>query len=71
MKLAYKTWNPEHYVNDKIILQELYEMSDRKLTFPDGYSIDMLLDKEKQGNGTYINQVVKKRPAKRKPPKRQ
>ena len=52
MKLAYKTWNPEHYVNDKIILQELHEMSDKKLIFPDGYNIDMLLDKEKQSNGT-------------------
>ncbi len=69
MKLAYKTWNPEHYVNDKIIMQELYEMSNKQLTFPDGYSIDMLLDKEKL-NGNYSNAPVKKRTAKRKMPKK-
>jgi hypothetical protein len=65
MKLAYKTWNPEHYVNDKIIMQELYEMSNKQLTFPDGYSIDMLLDKEKL-NGTYSNAPAKRRTTKRK-----
>lgn len=65
MKLAYKTWNPEHYVNDKIIMQELYEMSNKQLTFPDGYSIDMLLDKEKL-NGTYSNTPAKRRTTKRK-----
>ena len=69
MKLAYKTWNPDHYVNDKIIMQELYEMSGKKLKFPDGYSIDILLDKEKQ-NGTYTNGVTKRRPAKRRTTKK-
>ena len=69
MKLAYKTWNPEHYVNDKIIMQELYEMSNKQLTFPDGYSIDMLLDKEKL-NGNYNSPSVKKRTTKRKPVKK-
>lgn len=53
MKLAYKTWNPDHYVNDKIITQELHDMSDGKLTFPEGYNIDMLLDKEKQPTNYY------------------
>ncbi|MBK7095555.1 MAG: DUF4290 domain-containing protein [Saprospiraceae bacterium] len=65
MKLAYKTWNPDHYVNDKIIMQELYEMSNKQLTFPDGYSIDMLLDKEKL-NGTYSSAPAKRRTTKRK-----
>lgn len=47
MKLAYVTWSPQHYVNDKIIMQELHDMSDQKLTFPEGYSIDMFIDKNK------------------------
>ncbi len=70
MKLAYKTWNQEHYVNDKIIMQELYEMSDRKLTFPDGYSIDMLLDKDKQYNENYSNNNAKRRTQKKRMPKK-
>ncbi|MGE5356237.1 MAG: DUF4290 domain-containing protein [Deltaproteobacteria bacterium] len=59
MKLAYKTWNPDHYVNDKIIIQELHDMSDKKLNFPEGYNIDMLLDREKVSSGTPVNQMRK------------
>jgi hypothetical protein len=34
MKLAYKTWNKEHYVNDELILQDLEKLSNGKLTVP-------------------------------------
>jgi len=43
MKLAYRTFNREHYVNDDIIKQDLLEMSKGKLTFSDGFSIENLV----------------------------
>ncbi len=47
MKLAYKTWSPEHFVNDKNIKEDLKRMTDGKLVFPEGYSLDAFLDKSK------------------------
>ena len=43
MKLAYQTWNREHYVNDKVILQDLKEISGEEIVFDDEYSIDNLV----------------------------
>lgn len=42
MKLAYLTWNREHYVNDNIIINDLTLLSDGKLTVIEGESIDGL-----------------------------
>jgi len=40
MKLAYQTWNREHYVNDEIIKKDLTELSGGKLQVADNVSID-------------------------------
>ncbi len=42
MKLAYKTWNREHYVSDDIILEGLSKLSDGKLQMVDDVSLDNL-----------------------------
>ena len=41
MKLAYKTWNPEHYVNDEVIKGDLGAMADEKLDL-ENVSLDFL-----------------------------
>lgn len=43
MKLAYRTWNKEHYVNDEIIKLDLSKLSQGKLTFDDNYAIENLV----------------------------
>ena len=42
MKLAYKTWNREHYVSDKLIKDDLKAMTDGKIALPDDFSLDFL-----------------------------
>ncbi len=42
MKLAYKTWNREHYVSDDIILDDLEALSKGKLKMIDDVSLDNL-----------------------------
>ena len=42
MKLAYKTWNREHFVNDEIIKGDLETLSGGKLTLEDNSRIDGL-----------------------------
>ncbi len=42
MKMAYKTWNKEHYISDEIIKQDLLNMSDGKLSVADNVSLDGL-----------------------------
>lgn len=39
MKLAYRTWNREHYVNDEIIKGDLVKLSKGALKLDEGYSI--------------------------------
>jgi len=39
MKLAYRTWNREHYVNDEIIKNDLVKISKGKLELPDDFKI--------------------------------
>jgi hypothetical protein len=43
MKLAYRTWNKEHFVSDDIIIQDLREMSQNQLVFDEDYSIENLI----------------------------
>ena len=42
MKLAYKTWNKEHYVSDDIIIEDLETLSEGKLKFKDNVKLDTL-----------------------------
>ena len=43
MKLAYKTWNKEHYVSDDIVKDDLEMLSDGQLVLHEGYeSLDRL-----------------------------
>ena len=42
MKLAYRTWNREHYVSDVIIKEDLFQMTDGKVRLPDDFSLDFL-----------------------------
>ena len=46
MKLAYKNWSREHYVNDEVIKEELKRMSQGKLTMDD----DVVLNKIRAAN---------------------
>ena len=52
MKLAYRTWNKEHYVNDEIIKQDLKEMTNGVLHIGEDHDFDFLVNsksKRKQG----------------------
>jgi len=42
MKLAYRTWNPEHYVSDEIILNDLKLLSKGQLEVSENSSLDTL-----------------------------
>jgi hypothetical protein len=43
MKLAYKTWNREHYVSDDVIKDDLEQLSDGQLQLHEGHnSLDVL-----------------------------
>lgn len=52
MKLAYKTWNKEHYVSDDIVKEDLILLSDGRLEMHEGHSsLDTLsLHAHKQAN---------------------
>lgn len=54
MKLAYHTWNKEHYVNDEIIKQDLLAMTNGSLHIHNDHDFDFLVNtkaKRKQGSG--------------------
>ncbi len=42
MKLAYKNWNPEHYVSDEIIIADLKVLSNDKIHVSESSSLDLL-----------------------------
>lgn len=42
MKLAYRTWNKEHYISDEIIRNDLHSLSKGKLTLREDVSLDNL-----------------------------
>jgi len=55
MKLAYRTWNKEHYVSDEIIKNDLKTLSGGKLSLEDGESLDNLSNanrRRKRPNGS-------------------
>ncbi|MEN9609351.1 MAG: hypothetical protein RLZZ628_165 [Bacteroidota bacterium] len=56
MKLAYKTWNKEHFVSDEIIKNDLAILSANKLSLEDASSIDNLANANKnRGNSANKN----------------
>lgn len=48
MKLAYKTWNREHYVSDEVIKADLKSLSKGLLIIPEEQSLDNLVNKTTQ-----------------------
>jgi hypothetical protein len=42
MKLAYRNWNSDHFVNDENIREDLKMMSEGQLIIPEGMSLDVL-----------------------------
>jgi hypothetical protein len=54
MKLAYKTWNKEHYVSDDIVKEDLEILSDGKLSLHEGHDS---LDKLAAGAGKLDSRV--------------
>jgi hypothetical protein len=42
MKLAYRTWNRDHYINDEAVKADLLSMSDNKLDLDDSVALDFL-----------------------------
>ncbi len=44
MKLAYKTWNREHYVSDEVVKDDLEILSDGQLVLENHGSLDILAD---------------------------
>jgi len=48
MKLAYKTWNKDHYVSDDIIKKDLLSLSEGQLILPEDTSIDDLANAKKR-----------------------
>jgi len=62
MKLAYKTWNKEHYVSDDIVKEDLESLSDGQLVLHEGHdSLDKLAagagkhDKDRGGRNNNNN----------------
>lgn len=61
MKIAYKTWNKEHYVNDEMIINDLKAMAEGKVEVPDNLAMDFL-----QGNNKRKRPPVQSHRDKRK-----
>ncbi len=61
MKLAYKTWNREHYVSDDIIKNDLTTLSDGGLKVEDGTYLDNLSSGGNMGNGPVKQKRAQKR----------
>ncbi|MEL6943491.1 MAG: DUF4290 domain-containing protein [Bacteroidota bacterium] len=53
MKMAYKTWNREHYVSDEIIIQDLESLSKGQLTMHEDASLDMLANANRRKKRTH------------------
>lgn len=58
MKLAYKNWNQDHYVNDEIIKEDLVAISKGQLSIPESFSLDHV--KNVQRSNSYTHKKGKK-----------
>ena len=52
MKLAYRTWNKEHYVSDEVIKNDLQALSGGKLSLDEDTSIDQLTQGGRRSGGS-------------------
>lgn len=50
MKLAYRTWNREHYVSDELIMEDLEKMSQGQLKLADNYNLNIGKDDRDNNN---------------------
>lgn len=66
MKLAYRTWNKEHYVSDDIIKADLENLSNGKLSLKDSVSIDNLSNSNRRRKRPSTNNGHKSRGRSRK-----
>lgn len=55
MKLAYKTWNKEHYVSDDVIKADLEKLSGGKLSIHEDQALENLVTKDNIGNNNNNN----------------
>ena len=71
MKLAYKTWNPEHYMNESMVRLDLDTLSGGKLSIPKDAVLDnsdnVSIRKKKSSYLTQSNPKQNKKRRKRKP----
>ncbi len=61
MKLAYRTWNREHYVSDEIIKNDLQTLSEGKLKLKDNVPISNYGDSHRDKNNGGSNMRSKRR----------
>jgi hypothetical protein len=67
MKLAYKTWSPEHYMNEDMIRLDLQTMSEGKLSVDPDVDLDSVsVNQIKKKKKSYISQNPLKPKKKRK-----
>lgn len=67
MKMAYKTWNPEHYMNESMIRMDLETMSEGKLKVDPSIDLDAIDNAQiKKKKKSYITQNTSKSKKKRK-----
>lgn len=66
MKLAYKTWNREHYVSDEVIKNDLLSLSGGKLILDEDISIDELANARKRKKGPHSDKGDRDRDRKRR-----
>ncbi len=66
MKLAYRTWNKEHYVSDDIIKADLENLSNGELSLKDSVSIDNLSSSTRRRKRPSNNNKGRNRNRKRK-----
>jgi len=52
MKLAYRTWNKEHFVSDEVIKNDLKSLSGGKLSLDEETSIDQLTQTNRRSSST-------------------
>lgn len=52
MKLAYRTWNKEHFVSDEVIKNDLESLSNGKLSLDEDTSIDQLTQSNRSRGGS-------------------
>ena len=68
MKLAYKTWNKEHFVSDDMIRQDLQSITKGELSIDEDKDLDGLVSSQAKKRFLQTPTPVKSWKNKRKPP---